>query len=365
MINKKIISIASVLALSIGSLLAQGKTLYGTGAAGAGMRNGTAGAAQLLIPQGAKYLTGGGAVATATGVGATYWNPAGVARMVTGLEATFSNRSYIADMSVIFAGSAIKLGNNAFGVSIRSIDIGEIPVTTVWEPDGTGEMFTPSNFTAGLTYSRMMSAKTSMGLSVNASSEGFKRVKSTAITIDAGVQYSDFLNVNGLDVGVAVRNFGRPVRYTGSGLLVKANAVGSDRLTQFYKVEPMEADLPMLFELGASYTILNMINLSGSYESNNFEQDKLKLMGSYTLPGLLTVRAGFLTDMEDVTLEDDLATTTVDESKNKIENIFSGVSFGGTVYLQKALAINASIDYAYIPAKFFEGNNVFTLNVHF
>ena len=82
------------------------------------------------------------------------------------------------------------------------------------------------------------------------------------------------LNVNGLDVGVAVRNYGRPVRYTGSGLLVKANAVGSDRLTQFYKVEPMEADLPMLFELGASYTILNMINVSGSYESNNFEQDK-------------------------------------------------------------------------------------------
>ena len=40
--------------------------------------------------------------------------------------------------------------------------------------------------------------------------------------------------------------------------LVKAIAVGSDRLTQFYKLEPAEADVPMLFELGASYTIMQM-----------------------------------------------------------------------------------------------------------
>ena len=47
MINKKIVAITSVLALSVGSLMAQGSALYGGGTAGAGMRNGTAGASQL------------------------------------------------------------------------------------------------------------------------------------------------------------------------------------------------------------------------------------------------------------------------------------------------------------------------------
>jgi hypothetical protein len=88
-------------------------------------------------------------------------------------------------------------------------------------------------------------------------------------------------------------------------------------------------------------------------------------MGSYTLPGLATVRAGYLADMESVEFEDDPKTTTVDETDYKIENIFGGVSFGGSVYLQKILGINASIDYAYIPAKYFEGNSIFTLNVGF
>ena len=364
MINNKIVKMVVITAMSLGALVAQGKNQYGGDNAG-GARNGTAGATQLLIPQGAAYLTGGGAVATAVGVGATYWNPAGVARAGSGLETTFSNRSYFADMSVLYAAASMKSGSNAFGLSMRSVDVGEIPVTTVFSPDGTGEKFRPSNVTAGLTYSRMMSNKTSMGMSVNVSSDGFRRVTGTAITIDAGVQYTDFLNFSGLDIGVAVRNFGRPVRYDGSGLLRKGVAIGSDRLTQFYKVEPGEFDVPMLFELGASYSIGNMINVSGSYESTSFEQDKLKLMGAYTLPGLVTLRAGFLTSMEEVSINDDLETTTVDESDMTLEDIFSGVSFGGSIYLQKLLGVNASIDYAYIPAQYFDDNTVLTLNVGF
>ena len=363
MINKKAITIA-VFTLFTGSLMAQGSLEFGGDLAG-GMRNGTAGASQLLIPQGAAYLTGGGAVATATGVGATYWNPAGIARTGSNLETSFSNRSYIADMSVLHAGATMKFGVNAFGLSNRSVDVGDIPVTTVWAPDGTGEKFSPSNFTAGLTYARAMSAKTAMGMSVNITSEGFKRVKGTAVTVDAGVQYSDFLDISNLNIGVAVRNFGRPYRYGGSGLLTKAVAVGSDRLTQLYKVEPAEFDVPMLFEIGGSYTVMNMIDIGATYEYTSFEQDKLKLMASYSLPGLVTVRAGLLQEMESVSIQDDLNTTTVDESKMEIENIFAGVSFGGSVYLQKVLGINASIDYAYIPAKYFDGNTVFTLNVGF
>jgi hypothetical protein len=111
------------------------------------------------------------------------------------------------------------------------------------------------------------------------------------------------------------------------------------------------------------------MTVAGSYESNNFEQDKMKLMGSYSLPGLLTVRAGMLMEMETVERTDDSRTTTVDESsdKVKIDNMYDGISFGGTVYLQRYLGINASIDYAYIPTGFdgFDASSVFTLNVGF
>ena len=71
-INKRIIAITAVLAFSLNALSAQGRFEYGGDLAG-GARNGTSSAVSLLIPQGAAYLSGGGAVATATGVGAAYW----------------------------------------------------------------------------------------------------------------------------------------------------------------------------------------------------------------------------------------------------------------------------------------------------
>ena len=368
MINKRIIAITAVLAFSLNALTAQGRFEYGGDLAG-GARNGTSSAVSLLIPQGAAYLSGGGAVATATGVGAAYWNPAGMSRAANNLETTFSQGSHFAVMSVMFAGAAVKQGKNSFGISVRSLDVGEIPVTTVFAPDGTGEKFSPSNFTAGLTVSRMMSAKTSMGVTINSTTEGFRRVKGNALTLDAGVQYSDFLNITGLDVGVAVRNFGRPMRYEGSGLLTKAVEVGTDRLTQFMSIEPAEFDVPMLFEMGAAYDVMPGLQVAGTYESNNFEQDKVKVMGSYSLPGLLTVRAGMLLEMETVERTDDSRTTTVDESSDKVkfDNLYDGVSFGGTVYLQRYLGVNASIDYAYIPTGYdgFDASSVFTLNVGF
>ena len=94
MINKRIIAITAVLAFSLNALSAQGRFEYGGDLAG-GARNGTSSAVSLLIPQGAAYLSGGGAVATATGVGAAYWNPAGMARATNNLETTFSQRSHL------------------------------------------------------------------------------------------------------------------------------------------------------------------------------------------------------------------------------------------------------------------------------
>ena len=159
------------------------------------------------------------------------------------------------------------------------------------------------------------------------------------------------------------------MRYEGSGLLTKAVEVGTDRLTQFLKVEPAKFDVPMLFEMGVAYDVMPGLQVAGTYESNNFEQDKIKLMGSYSLPGLLTVRGGMLMETETVERKDDFRTTTVDESsdKVKIDNLYDGFSFGGTVYLQRYLGINASIDYAYLPTGFdgFDASSVFTLNVGF
>ena len=322
-----------------------------------GARNGTEAASQLLIHQGARYLSGGGSVATVDGVESAYWNPAGLAKG-QGINALFSNRSYIAGMNVNFFGVGLNMGKlGALGLSGRMLDVGDINVTDIYHPDGTGEILTPSYFVVGLTYAKRLSDRTGMGLSINYINEGFGRVNATGVTVDAGVQYENFLDMEGLDVGVALRNFGSPMRYSGEGLWINAEASGSSRQTDWYKVEAGQFDMPFIMDIGVAYNVAG-VQLGATYEVNHFSQDKVKLMAEYGFEDIAAVRVGYLMDVEDA--KDDKDTPDIDES-TMLENIFAGPSFGASLNLLKLIGLDLSIDYAMFMTEYFDDNHVISL----
>lgn len=322
-----------------------------------GARNGTEAASQLLIHQGARYLSGGGSAATVDGVESAYWNPAGLAKG-QGVNVIFSNRSYIAGINVNYFGVSSNVGKlGTFGLTGRMIDIGDINVTDIYHPDGTGEIMKPSYFVVGVTYAKRLSDKTGMGFSINYINEGFGRVSVTGVTVDVGVQYENFLDVEDLDIGVALRNFGSPMRYSGSGLWVNAVASEGSRKTDWYKVEAAQFDMPFVMDISAAYTIAG-IQLGATYEVNHFSQDKLKLMVEYGFEDIAAVRVGYMMDVEDV--KDDKDTPDIDESA-MIESLYTGPSFGATLNLSKLIGLDLSIDYAMFMTKYFDDNHVIAL----
>jgi len=322
-----------------------------------GARNGTEAASQLLIHQGARYLSGGGSVATVDGVESAYWNPAGLAKG-QGITALFSNRSYLAGMNVNFFGIGLNVGKlGTIGLSGRMLDVGDINVTDIYHPDGTGEILTPSYFVVGLSYAKRLSDRTGMGFSINYINEGFGRVNATGVTVDAGVQYENFLDFEGLDVGVALRNFGSPMRYGGQGLWVNAEASGSSRQTDWYKVQAGQFDMPFIMDIGAAYNVAG-VQLGATYEVNHFSQDKIKLMAEYGFEDIAAVRVGYLMDVEDA--KDDKDTPDIDES-TMLENIFAGPSFGASLNLLKLIGLDLSIDYAMFMTEYFDDNHVISL----
>ena len=322
-----------------------------------GARNGTEAASQLLIHQGARYLSGGGSAALVDGIESTYWNPAGLAKS-QGVNALFSNRSYIAGMTVNFFGVSMNAGKiGAFGVSGRMLDIGDINVTDIYHPDGTGEILTPSYFVVGLTYSKRLSDRTGFGVSVNYINEGFGRVSASGATVDVGVQYENFLDVEDLDIGVALRNFGNPMRYDGSTLWVNAEASGSSRQLDWYKVVAAKFDMPFLMDISAAYNIVGL-KLGATYEVNHFNQDKVKLMAEYGIEDIAAVRVGYTMDTEKA--KDDLDTPDMDES-TMIESLYTGPSFGASLNLSKLIGLDLSIDYAMFMTEYFDDNHVIAL----
>ena len=324
-----------------------------------GPRNGTVAGSHLLVPQGARYLSGGGATANGIGAEAIYWNPAGLARAESNVDVVMARRSFIADINISYIAAALKLGSfGSLGLSARTFNIGEIERTTVFAPDGTGEKFTPTVFVLGTTFSRLMSDRTSVGVNLNFINEGFAGVGASGVALDAGVQYSSFLDIPGLNIGVALRNFGPPMRYDGSALWIDAPVDGSNRQSDWYKVVAAPFDMPFNMDIAASYNMdlgTGSLDLGFTFENNNAAQDEYRMLARYNFGTLANVRLGYLMSAE-VTDDENSA---IDESL--LHNIFGSYSFGATLNLAQFTGVNVSLDYAYFGTWYFNDNQVFAL----
>jgi hypothetical protein len=287
--------------------------------AGGQNRAGTNAAPELKIPVGSRYLAlAGSNISSSVGLESIYWNPAGVSLSETSANAIFNYRSYIADMKMEFAAVSGNFeGLGTIALAFRDLNIGQIPVTTTTQPDGTGELFSPTYFILGLTYSRALTDRVSVGATFNIINESFAGVSANGFSVDIGVQYRDLLDIPGLAVGVVVKNLGGSMTYDGSALWVTATDANSDRGTTFYKVTAASYELPSEISLGLSYQKQfdesNSLTGSFAFTNNNYSYDDYRVGLEYSYKNMLYVRGGYLKSPE---------ATPSDP------NIFSGFSFG-------------------------------------
>ncbi len=318
-------------------------------------RAGTAGAPELRIPVGARYLAMvGSPIASVTGLEALYWNPAGLDFSPTAANALFSYRSYIADMNMNFVAISGRLGDlGSIGLSFRSLNIGEINVTTMDQPDGTGQIMNPNYFILGLTYSKQLTDRVSIGASFNLINESIDRASASGFSFDFGVQYKNLLEVPGFSLGVVVKNLGPTMKYDGNGLYVQAESVG-DRGPTYLKVDAASAELPTEISVGLSYQRKfdeeNSLTLSTTFQNNNYTYDDYKIGLEYDFKDILYVRGGYLYSPQ---------------STDDTPNIFQNYALGMGLNFKQFSDINLTVDYAYVPVKYFDANHVFAISYGF
>lgn len=319
-------------------------------------RVGTVGGTELLVPVGARDMAlSGSSIATSVGVEAMFWNPGGLGRLNGSAEGMFSTMSYIGDINVSYGAVAGKFGEfGTVGFSIKSIGFGDILITSEEDPEGNlGRYFSPTYVTAGLTYSRAITDAISFGTTIKVISESIDRVSASGFAVDFGVQYRGLVGVNGLNLGVALKNVGPGMKFDGPGLLRDALAVDGERPQQKYKVEAGTFEIPALVEIGITYdyTMTENFDMSvnGTFSNNNLYYDEYR--GG--------VELGF--KMEGVTLFGRGGFSSVPQDK---DNAIFGSTFGaGINYVGSG--INFTFDYAYRQVEFFSGNQVMSFKFIF
>ncbi len=282
----KIKILAVVLALSAAQAFSQNKV-------------GTTAAPFLGIGAGPRAIGMGGAfTAVADDPSALYWNPGGISR--TGQSAVLlEHTNYLVGTSFnYFAGIVALNEDNAIGLSVTNLNYGSDIVTTVSQPDGTGETWSASDWAVGLTYARNLTDRFSIGGTAKLIMQNIWHESATGWAVDAGLLY--ITPFNNMKIGMEIANFGTDMQLTGSDLLVSYDpnpsmAGNNKNIPAQYYTDTYP--LPLFFRVGLAMDVINSgdnrFTLAADAIHPSDNDQSVNVGGEYAWNNLLFLRAGY------------------------------------------------------------------------
>ena len=343
--------------------------------AGNVQRAGQAGASELLInPWAANSGFGGAGSACVSGFEAIFDNIAGTA-FTRKTELAFSRMNWLQGSQIYMNnfGLSQKLGEEGgvLSLAINSMDFGEIEVTTVEDPDGTGATFHPTYTIITAGYAKEFSNSIRGGAAVKIINEGISDLKASGVAFDLGINYLTGIGKNKLGkrhhenvhFGISLKNLGPTMQFNGDGLTFRGATDNGVIMTIRQRSDQFE--LPSLLKIGLAYD-LNLVpvvdtasnkvtsdhklTLAATFTSNSFTRDMYHFGAKYKFKNLFVVRLGYMLE---------------DGSADEISVInYSGPTGGASFHIP----INKdgsyiSLDYSYRATEVFSGVHTFGARV--
>lgn len=218
---------------------------------------GSAGAQFMKIDVGSRYQAMGGAgVSTAGDVYAMYWNPAGLTS-IEASEISFTNVNWILDINLNYVAYARYFEDvGVFGASVTVLSMDDQEIYNYDNDAGTGNYFSASSYSAGISFARRLTTRFSFGATVKYVTEKIHLESASGWAFDLGTQLeTGFKN---LRIGIAITNMGADLKFEGPDLDVlyndpsgEGNSGAEGSTPASLKTTPY--DLPLLFRMGVAY----------------------------------------------------------------------------------------------------------------
>lgn len=312
-------------------------------------RSGEAGASELLINPWARS-SGWGSVNTSgvIGVESMYVNIAGAAH-TPNTELVFGHTTWLkgAEVDIYAFGLALKMGESGvLTIGAMNMSFGDIPITTVANPEGGIGTFSPSLMNFAIGYARAFSNSIYGGLQIKIVSESIADITAVGFALDAGIQYITGEEEN-IKFGITLRNWGPTMKFSGDGLAIRTLLPGQ---SSEFTVEQRAAayQLPSQLKIGGAYDL----NFAGDYRwtfaadfvSNAFTKDQFVFGMEFSLKNYVILRGAYCYE-EGITTDADRTT------------VFTGPSGGITVQvpLNKEKGTSFAVDYSYAATNPFDG----------
>lgn len=306
-------------------------------------RAGQAGANELLInPWAVSSGWGNAGMASVKGVDAMWSNVAGISFTNT-LDLDFSYTNWLAGSgtSVVSFGMLVRFSESIVGgLSVMSMNFGEIEKTTTENPDGGIGTFKPSLMNINIAVAKSFSNSIHGGFVLKIINEQIADMSGTGVALDAGIQYVTGITDN-IHFGIALKNIGPTMKYSGDGLAYSVLFDGmSSNITVVQRAD--EFELPTQLNIAAAYDFnfanASRLTLAFNFNSNAFSKDQFIFGAEGSFKDILLLRAGY-------TFENGVMKSIEDAD---CSNVNRGLSLGASVQapLNKK-GLKVCLDYSY------------------
>lgn len=321
--------------------------------AGNNDRAGQAGATELMINPWARSSGLGGANSgSIRGLEAMFLNVAGTA-FTKRTEIILCHTDYFkgSGISINALGLSQKIGESGvLGLGIMSMDFGEVDITTVDLPEGNIGTFSPQFLNITASYAKVFSNSIYGGIAFKIIDESISNLNAGGLAFDAGIQYvtGTKADKDNIKFGIALRNVGPPLTFSGDGLSFKGTVLSSGRtITVEQRVEKFE--MPSLVNIGITYdhklAEMHRLSICGTFTANSFSNDQFAFGLEYAFKENFMLRAGYQYE-KDIS-DEDLKRTAND-----------GLSAGVTIDVPLGKSGKKfGIDYSYTLTNPFDGTH--------
>jgi long-subunit fatty acid transport protein len=222
---------------------------------------------------------------------ALFYNPAGITQFDK-TEIAIAHTTWFVGLQHDFIGAVFHLdGQNSVGLSIVSLQSDDMPVTTEFQPYGTGAYFKYGDLAFAATYARRMTDNFSFGVSVKYVDETLAQLSMRGTLIDLGTYYWTGLGTTRF--AVSVSNFGGQLTPSGS-----VNLVDGTTVSDFQSFSP-----PTIFRIGFAFEPyqdeMNKITASAQLNHPADNSENISLGTEYSYDSAFFLRAGYKINVDE------------------------------------------------------------------
>jgi hypothetical protein len=269
---------------------------------------GSTGAQFLKIGVGARAMGMGGASASIEGgVTALAWNPAALGRL-DAIAVSVEHNAWVEGITHNFVGVVVPVSDQVtLGFHTVFLGTGDIEITTIDQPEGTGSFYDASDISAGLTTTVRLTTQLAFATTVKYVQEQIYEMTSGGVAVDAGAFYET--GFRSLNLGFSLSNLGFEQSFTGRPLEVKYDPPAPGEPQVGAELETMPFVPPLVFRASGSFDVFTMFDEPSpdhrllaalDFVQQSDTPERLALGMEYTWANLLSLRSGYLFNADEL-----------------------------------------------------------------